>query len=59
MRTTLTSEAFDQLLDCLDANRERAGERYETLRRTLVRYFEWRKTPFPEEHADETLNRAA
>jgi len=55
----LTSEAFGRLLDHLDADRERAGERYEDLRRTLVGFFEWRGAPFPDEHADETLDRVA
>jgi DNA-directed RNA polymerase specialized sigma24 family protein len=55
----LTPEAFGRLLLSLDADRERAGERYEELRRTLIRFFEWRGAPFPEEHADEALNRVA
>jgi DNA-directed RNA polymerase specialized sigma24 family protein len=53
----LTSEAFGKLLARLDPDPERAGEKYETLRRMLVRFFEWRGALFPEEHADETLNR--
>lgn len=55
----LTAEAFTKLLDHLGENRERAGEEYENLRRTLIRFFEWRGAPFPEEHADETFNRIA
>jgi RNA polymerase sigma factor (sigma-70 family) len=55
----LTRESLDKLLICLDPDRERAGEKYENLRRTLVSFFEWRGCPFPEEQADETLNRAA
>ncbi|MCA1850632.1 MAG: hypothetical protein LC672_06210, partial [Acidobacteria bacterium] len=43
----------------LDADRERAGKKYEDLRRTLIRFFEWRGAPFPEDHADEALNRLA
>lgn len=54
-----TAEAFARLLDCLDEDREQAGQKYEDLRRTLTRFFEWRGAPFPEEHADETFNRAA
>jgi DNA-directed RNA polymerase specialized sigma24 family protein len=54
-----TEQAFDRLLAALDADRERAAERYEDLRRTLVRFFEWRGAPFPEEHADETFDRVA
>jgi DNA-directed RNA polymerase specialized sigma24 family protein len=55
----LTATTFASLLDHLDADRDRAGERYEVLRRTLTRFFEWRGAPFPEEHADETFNRVA
>ena len=53
----LTQEAFDRLLSHLDPDRERAGEKYEQLRLKLVKFFEWRGAPFPEEHADEALNR--
>ena len=59
MKAALTSDTFAALLLSLDANRERAGEKYEDLRRTLIRFFEWRGAPFPEEHADEALNRVA
>ena len=46
----LTEQTLAKLLDVLDADRDLAGERYEDLRRTLVRFFEWRGAPFPEEH---------
>src|SRR5437763_14397266 len=59
MAVALTSEAFSKLLDRLDSDRERAGEKYEELRRTLIKFFEWRGAPFPEDHTDETLNRVA
>ena len=59
MRPALTAEAFAKLLACMDPERERAGEKYEELRRTLIRFFEWRSAPFPEDHADETFNRVA
>jgi DNA-directed RNA polymerase specialized sigma24 family protein len=59
MRSALNEETFDRLLGALDANREHAAERYEDLRRTLLRFFEWRGAPFPEEHADETFDRVA
>ena len=48
-----------RLLARLDPDRGRAGERYEDLRRTLVRFFEWRGAPFPDEHADDTFDRVA
>jgi DNA-directed RNA polymerase specialized sigma24 family protein len=59
MELALTADAFAKLLDRLDADRERAAEKYEDLRRTLTRFFEWRGAPFPDEHTDETFNRVA
>ena len=55
----LTQEAFDQLLNLLDHDRELAAEKYERLRRRLLRVFEWRGSTTPAEDADETLNRVA
>ncbi|MBI1761695.1 MAG: sigma-70 family RNA polymerase sigma factor [Acidobacteria bacterium] len=54
----LTSEALARFLACLDADTERAGERYEMIRLALVKFFDWRRAHTPEELADETLNRA-
>jgi len=51
--------AFDRLLFALDPDRHRAGERYETLRRKLIRLFSWRGAQEPEQCADETLDRVA
>jgi DNA-directed RNA polymerase specialized sigma24 family protein len=59
MRNALSEDTFDRLLVALDADRERAAERYEELRRTLNRFFEWRGAPFPDEHTDETFDRVA
>jgi RNA polymerase sigma factor (sigma-70 family) len=56
---SLSPQAFDLLLRMLDADRERAGGKYEQLRRALVDFFNWRGCAFPEDLADETLNRAA
>ena len=56
---TLTEEAFAKFLAKLDPDKERAGERYEALRLTLVKFFDWRGAHFPEECADETFNRVA
>lgn len=53
----LTREGFDKLLASLDADREKAGRIYETLHAKLISYFDWRNCPFPEEHADEVINR--
>jgi len=56
---SLTREAFDRLLAQLDSDREQAGIKYENLRRRLVKLFEWRGAFFPEDLADDTLNRVA
>jgi len=55
----LTQEAFDRLLTSFGEDRESAAEKYLEVRSNLVRFFEWRGCPFPEDHADETINRAA
>jgi DNA-directed RNA polymerase specialized sigma24 family protein len=55
----LTPEGFDALLTQLNPDRDRAGEIYETIRRKLVRLFEWRGCGSPEDLADETINRVA
>ena len=58
-RWVLTQDAFDKLLTSLDEDRDTAGERYLEIRSNLIRFFQWRGTPFPEDHADETINRIA
>ena len=55
----LTPQAFTKLLAKLSADPEIAGGEYEELRRRLIKFFEWRGSFFPEELADETLNRMA
>ena len=57
--STLTAGSFERLLAAFDPDREQAGERYEVLRRKLVTFFECRRTPSPEDEADETLSRLA
>jgi DNA-directed RNA polymerase specialized sigma24 family protein len=59
MPAALTAETFAKLLASLDTDHERAGEKYEDLRRALIRFFEWRGAPFPEDHADDAVNRVA
>lgn len=54
---TLTAEAFAKFLAYLDPDPEKAGGQYEAIRRTLVKFFDWRGAYFPEDCADETLNR--
>jgi DNA-directed RNA polymerase specialized sigma24 family protein len=56
---SLTQEAFDRLLLSLDSDRDSAGAIYQETRGKLTRFFEWRGCPFPEDHADETINRVA
>jgi DNA-directed RNA polymerase specialized sigma24 family protein len=55
----LTREAFDVLLARLDPDRNSAGVKYEEARRKLVKFLGWWGSDFPEEHADETINRVA
>lgn len=53
----LTQESFDALLAWLDPQRERAAEKYEDVRRRLIKIFTCRGCHEPEELADETINR--
>jgi len=53
----LTQDAFDTLLDWLDADRERAGCKYESIRLRLIKIFTCRGCHEAEELADETINR--
>jgi DNA-directed RNA polymerase specialized sigma24 family protein len=55
----LNQDAFDKLLVAFDADRETAGRKYLEIRNNLTRFFEWRGCSFPEDHADETINRMA
>ena len=55
----LTQEAFDRLLDWLDQDRNRAGQKYEVIRTRLIKVFVCRGCIVPEELADETINRVA
>jgi len=58
-RWALTPEALDSLLDLLGPDRDEAGRRYEQIRGKLTRIYDWRGCPYPEELADETMNRVA
>lgn len=55
----LTKEAFDSFLARLDRDRDRAGEKYESVRLKLLKYFQWRGSDSSDAEADETLNRVA
>ena len=53
----LTQEAFDALLGWLDADRNSAARKYETIRLRLVKLFVCRGCAEAEDLADETINR--
>ena len=55
----MTQESFDSLLAWLDADRERAGRRYEEIRRRLIKILACRGCHDPEDLADEAINRVA
>lgn len=55
----LTKEAFDRFLARLDRDRDRAGEKYESVRLKLLKYFQWRGSDSSDVEADETINRVA
>ncbi len=53
----LSQEKFDTLLDWLSEDREKAGEKYEEIRNSLVRLFELKGCVDSQTLADETINR--
>jgi DNA-directed RNA polymerase specialized sigma24 family protein len=53
----LTEEAFNKLLSSLSPDREEAANRYELLRRKLIRFCESNGTTSAEDGADEIINR--
>lgn len=53
----LTQDAFDGLLNWLDADREQAAMKYEAIRLRLIKIFTCRGCTEAEELADETINR--
>ncbi|MEO7674419.1 MAG: hypothetical protein ABIU09_10140 [Pyrinomonadaceae bacterium] len=55
----LGQKEFDGLLGLFSANREEAGEKYEEVRRGLVRFFHFRGCSDPQSLTDETINRVA
>jgi DNA-directed RNA polymerase specialized sigma24 family protein len=55
----LTRHAFDRLLEWLDDGIDSRGQTYLDMRQRLVAYFDRRNRPFPDDLADETLNRIA
>ncbi len=57
MKKDSDEKDFDALLSWLDPDRERAGEKYETIRQGLIKMFSWKRASDPEGLADETINR--
>ena len=55
----ISQEQFDLLLGWLDPDREKAGARYEWIRKRLIKIFVCRGSAIPEELADKTINRVA
>ncbi len=55
----ITQDQFDQLLDWLNPDRHQAAERYEWIRKRLIKIFVSRGSYTPEELADQTINRVA
>jgi DNA-directed RNA polymerase specialized sigma24 family protein len=55
----VTKSSLGKLLARLDGDAAEAGRKYETLRLGLVRFFEWRGSLSPSEHADEVVDRLA
>lgn len=53
----LTQTAFDSLLSWLDADRDQAGKKYESIRLRLIKIFSCRGRIDAEDLADETINR--
>ena len=57
MADSFLQTAFDKFLALLDADRETAGVKYESLRVRLIRFFEWRNCETAQELADTVFDR--
>ena len=55
----LGQDQFDALLGLFSADRDEAGEKYEQIRRGLVRFFQFKGCQDPDTLADDTINRVA
>ncbi|MBO0799876.1 MAG: hypothetical protein J2P31_13740 [Blastocatellia bacterium] len=55
----LTQDAFHRLLDWFDEGTDSCGQKYLEMRFRLMKYFDRKHCPAPDELADETLNRVA
>ena len=56
---SISQNEFDRLLHWLDSEREKAGIRYEFIRKRLIKIFVCRGAAVPEDLADQTINRVA
>jgi DNA-directed RNA polymerase specialized sigma24 family protein len=56
---SITAGEFARLLARLGADETRAAHEYERLRRTLIKFFDWRGVWPADEYADQTLDRLA
>ena len=54
---TITKEPFDALLEWLDPDREKAGQRYEVIRAGLIRMFVSKGLSDAEHYSDEAIDR--
>jgi DNA-directed RNA polymerase specialized sigma24 family protein len=55
----LSQHEFDALLAWLAPCRDLAGEKYEAIRRALLKYFAFQQCDAADEHVDETIDRVA
>ncbi|MEN3330926.1 MAG: hypothetical protein V7641_291 [Blastocatellia bacterium] len=55
----LTQGALDLLLAHFDPDRERAAEKYEIIRKKLIKFFEWQRCDNADACADEAIDRVA
>jgi DNA-directed RNA polymerase specialized sigma24 family protein len=55
----VTQQQFDALLQWLDPDRDKAGARYEWIRKRLIKIFVCRGSSIAEDLADRTMNRVA
>ncbi len=59
MTQNLNKSGLDALLEALGPESNEAGAAYEELRARLIRFFRWNRCLFPEDLADEALDRLA
>ncbi|HQU85337.1 MAG TPA: sigma-70 family RNA polymerase sigma factor [Pyrinomonadaceae bacterium] len=57
MPDSAITTGFEKLLNLLDENRENAGLKYESLRRRLIKFFDWRNCFNSEDLTDEVFER--